>query len=322
MKAVVSTLALIAALAVAQQRCDAEYPEVYCNTTEILAYQSTDCTPFHIFLARGSDEPYPGRQGNVSSQVCASLGKDKCGFESILYPAKSAAWGKDEWCKSAGKGASDGQAQVKAYSDKCPDSKLIILGFSQGASVAQDILGGGGGHTFECDQPINPALNASIGDRFVAAVTFGTVARSRNQNYTVGDGKPFDGTRARTPAQLAALNAYSDRLREYCHFGDPICAVGSQPVDVKQHLDYFLLHNDEVIAWVTEKAKASTNEVGNDNTVVASNSSTQATTGTTEALVPVQTKNAVVTGAADTLTAFAYAPLAAAALVGAIACLA
>jgi hypothetical protein len=116
MKAVISTLTLIAATAVAQERCDAEDPIVYCNTTEILAYQSSDCKPYHLFIVRGSDEPYPGRQGNISSQLCASLGNDQCGFESIEYPAKSTAWGKEEWCKSAGKGASDGQAQVKAYS--------------------------------------------------------------------------------------------------------------------------------------------------------------------------------------------------------------
>ncbi|EAT79543.1 hypothetical protein HBH56_098600 [Parastagonospora nodorum] len=286
MKAVLSTLALIATVAVAQQRCDAEYPETYCNTTEIVSFQTSDCKPFHVFIVRGSDEPYPGRQGNVSSQVCASLGKDQCGFENIEYPAKSTAWGKEEWCKSASKGASGGQAQVKAYSEKCPKSKLILFGFSQGASVAQDILGGGGGHVFECDQDTNPALESSIGDKFIAAVTFGAVARSRDQNYTIGDGKSFDGTRARTTEQLSALSKYSDRLSDYCHHGDPICAVGSEPVDVAQHLDYFILHNEEVVKWVTEKAKASS----------------------PKAPVSAQTGETAATGAAGGLSV-AYAPI-------------
>jgi acetylxylan esterase len=288
MHGVLSTLALIAAVAVAQQRCDAEYPEVYCNTTEILAYQSYDCKPYHIFIARGSDEPYPGRQGNITSQICASLGKDQCSFESVEYPAKSTAWGKEEWCKSAAKGASGGQAQVKGYSEKCPDSKLILLGYSQGGSVTQDIIGGGGGHVFECDQVANPALDSSLGEKggldlphnlddvltvnkVVAVVTFGAVARSRNQNFTIGDGKPFDGTRARTTEQLAALNKYSDRLRDYCHFGDPICAVGSTPVQVSQHLDYFIMHNEEVLKWVTEKAKGTSEKVSHINQHTSTN---------------------------------------------------
>ncbi|QRD07390.1 hypothetical protein JI435_132160 [Parastagonospora nodorum SN15] len=321
MKAVLSTLALIATVAVAQQRCDAEYPETYCNTTEIVSFQTSDCKPFHVFIVRGSDEPYPGRQGNVSSQVCASLGKDQCGFENIEYPAKSTAWGKEEWCKSASKGASGGQAQVKAYSEKCPKSKLILFGFSQGASVAQDILGGGGGHVFECDQDTNPALESSIGDKFIAAVTFGAVARSRDQNYTIGDGKSFDGTRARTTEQLSALSKYSDRLSDYCHHGDPICAVGSEPVDVAQHLDYFILHNEEVVKWVTEKAKASSPKVSFSTSmaiaksaavptptpsIIASN--TLAATDSSEAPVSAQTGETAATGAAGGLSV-AYAPI-------------
>lgn len=154
-------LALIAATVLAQDRCDAPYPNVFCNTTEILQFKSQDCRPFHVFVTRGSDEPYPGRLGNLTKEICSAIGTEDCGYEDVEYPAKSTAWGVDEWCKSAAKGASSGQAQMKAYSKKCPNSKLILLGFSQGASVAQDILGGGGGQVFECEQNANPALDAS-----------------------------------------------------------------------------------------------------------------------------------------------------------------
>jgi hypothetical protein len=163
MKTVLSILGLVAATALAQQRCDAQFPQTYCNTTEILAFESNECTKFHIFISRGSDEPYPGRQGNVTGQICSKLGKDACSFENIGYAARSTPWGKDEWCKSAAEGAVNGQAQLKGYLEKCPDSKLILLGYSQGGSVVQDILGGGGGHVFECDQATNPALDESIG---------------------------------------------------------------------------------------------------------------------------------------------------------------
>lgn len=165
MKAVLSTLPLIAAVALAQGRCDAPYPNTYCNTTEILAFEGYDCKPYHVFLVRGSDEPYPGRQGNLTSQICSRIGSNECSFENIEYPAKSTAWGKEEWCKSAAKGAQSGLAQFSGYSQKCPDSKLILLGFSQGASVAQDILGGGGGPVFECEQATNAALDSSVGDK-------------------------------------------------------------------------------------------------------------------------------------------------------------
>lgn len=153
-----------ASLVLAQERCDAPSPGIYCNSTEILAFHSDDCKPFHVFVARGSDEPYPGRLGNLTSEICAGIGgSEECGYEDVEYPAKSSAWGATAWCDSASKGAKNGQDQMKAYSEKCPNSKLIVLGFSQGASVAQDMLGGGGGPVFACEQEMNPALDATIG---------------------------------------------------------------------------------------------------------------------------------------------------------------
>jgi hypothetical protein len=164
-------------------------------------------------------------------------------------------------------------------------------------------------------------------------VTFGAVARSRNQNFTIGDGKRFDGTRARTPEQLAALDNYSDRLRDYCHFGDPICAVGSQPVVVNQHLDYFILHNEEVVSWVTEKAKASTQKVSDDNTSTSSvvaksaaiptptpsimTSKTQSATDSSEAPGSAQTGETTATGAASGhIACTSYAPFVAVVVTG------
>lgn len=152
-------------------------------------------------------------------------------------------------------------------------------------------------------------------------MTFGAVARSRDQNYTIGDGKSFDGTRARTTEQLSALNKYSDRLRDYCHHGDPICAVGSEPVDVAQHLDYFILHNEEVVKWVTEKAKSSSQEVSTSSSTVLAKSAavptptpsiiasnTLAATDSSEAPVSAQTGETAATGAAGGLSV-AYAPI-------------
>ncbi|EUC30311.1 carbohydrate esterase family 5 protein [Bipolaris zeicola 26-R-13] len=297
-------------LVLAQKRCDAPYPEVYCNTTSILAFNSDACKPFHIFVVRGSDEPYPGRLGNLTQQVCSAIGGTaKCGYEDVEYPSKSSAWSKTSWCDSATKGAKNGQQQMRAYSEKCPDSKLIVLGFSQGGSVAQDMLGGGGGPTFECEQGDNPGLDASVapGSNVVAAVTFGAVARSRNQNFTVGGGKDFDGTRARTPEQLANLTQYADVLLDYCHYGDPICAVGSEPQDVTEHLNYFVKHNAEVTKWVAGMAKASTGDVSvrPSKPVVVQAAPSSTAQSSTQSLVPAKP---IQTGAPTTTSTVELAP--------------
>lgn len=100
----------------------------------------------------------------------------------------------------------------------------------------------------------------------VAAATFGAVIRSRDTNFTVGDGKHFDGRRARTTSQLFALEKYSDVLLDYCHFGDPMCAVGSTPENVEHHLNYFVQHNEEVIKWFVSMAKTNKGTENSGNT--------------------------------------------------------
>ncbi|KAF4502252.1 acetylxylan esterase precursor [Fusarium agapanthi] len=43
------------------------------------------CQNVHIFLACGTDEPYPGRQSSIVSAICSGL--TSCGYEDINYPA-------------------------------------------------------------------------------------------------------------------------------------------------------------------------------------------------------------------------------------------
>ena len=55
----------------------------------------------------------------------------------------------------------NGAAQMRNYTQRCPESHLILMGFSQGGSVAEDIIGGGGGDLWGCMQEENPAMNIS-----------------------------------------------------------------------------------------------------------------------------------------------------------------
>jgi hypothetical protein len=129
-----------------------------CVGPEVIALESSDCQDYHVFLARGSDSGYPGHLGPLTKLICDGLG-DSCGYENIIYPAKSQYRGPGAWCESAHAGAENGQAQLASYAERCPDSKLILAGYSQGGSVSLDILGGGGGAGFGCD---DQAYNAPL----------------------------------------------------------------------------------------------------------------------------------------------------------------
>lgn len=51
------------------------------------ARQTEDCEDVHLFLARGTDEDYPGRQISIVYAVCNGTGDASCGYEDIQYPA-------------------------------------------------------------------------------------------------------------------------------------------------------------------------------------------------------------------------------------------
>lgn len=105
-------------------------------------------------------------------------------------------------------------------------------------------------------------------------MTFGAVVRNKDQNFTVGEGVNYDGRRARTPEQLSALQKYSSVFLDYCHYGDPMCAVGSEPANTTAHLDYFLEHNEEVSQWVAGKAKGKAVNVPNHSQSASASAST------------------------------------------------
>lgn len=117
-----------------------------------------DCSDIRIFSFRGSNEPYPGRGGAMLGIMCSYFEPTglSCDYEDVAYPANISYSGY--YCSSAHVGTIAAVDQMTGYVQKCPDSRLVLMGYSQGANVASDILGGGGGTLFGCQQPDNPPL--------------------------------------------------------------------------------------------------------------------------------------------------------------------
>ncbi|KAL1612345.1 hypothetical protein SLS60_000571 [Paraconiothyrium brasiliense] len=197
-----------------------------------MAYRTTDCSPYHIFVTRGTDEVKPGRLGNITRLVCDSLGgAEQCGWEDVEYPAANRYISNSSWCESAATGVKNGQAQLKEYVERCPESKLVLFGFSQGATVTQDLLG------------------------VAAVVTFGTVRRSPSEPYSVGPGKDFQPEALREGEQKVGIDQYASVLRDYCNEGDQYCAKSSSPLALENHLKYFVQYQKDVMDWVVKAVK-------------------------------------------------------------------
>ncbi|KAI0122743.1 carbohydrate esterase family 5 protein [Daldinia grandis] len=230
---------------------------------------SDACTGVHIFLSRGNNEPYPGRQGKLVQAICSGL--ESCDYEDIAFDNALEV----EYCGAVEAGRKAGVAQITAYNKRCPDAKLVVSGYSQGAHVLGDILGGGGGVFFQgCTTPTVPGLdpNSAPGNTIAAALLFGDTRHTANQPYNTLEGAPINGLFPRGGQQLEGIRNFAGVLRDWCQGDDPICAEGDGKGthNVQHHLNYFDVYSDAAAEWVKSMLGEATTPTSGSTTVPSS----------------------------------------------------
>lgn len=203
------------------------------------------CADVVIFMARGNDAPY--RDGRTFPFVEATCGKftgqgKTCDHIDIEFDVTLGG----DYCAQVAEGARNGISQITAFNAKCPCTHIVVNGYSEGAHVVGDVLGGPGGCTF-----VSTGLDntSQAGKAIAVALLWGDVLHTANQPYNVLDGADKQKN-PRSPDDLARLNRYAPVLRAYCAAGDPVCAGGEVGA---QHLNYFELYTDEASSWVVSK---------------------------------------------------------------------
>lgn len=88
-----------------------------------LAGRQTSCSAVHILIARGTTEEYPGDMGSLANLIIAN--NDDADYEDIIYPATF------NYISSTQQGMQASMSQLTTYVEACPDSKIILLGYSQ-----------------------------------------------------------------------------------------------------------------------------------------------------------------------------------------------
>ncbi|GME37395.1 Cutinase [Neofusicoccum parvum] len=201
-----------------------------------LAGRQTSCSAVHILIARGTTEEYPGDMGSLANLIIAN--NDDADYEDIIYPATF------NYISSTQQGMQASMSQLTTYVEACPDSKIILLGYSQGAHVTGDALSGGGGSGLGA---ATDPVSTDIGEHVTAVVWYGDPRHVAGQSYDEGTATE-DGLYPRTAAQLAILNQYyAAKIRSYCDEGDPFCAGGTS---VSVHGEYPENYDEEAAAWV------------------------------------------------------------------------
>ncbi|HWT49084.1 MAG TPA: cutinase family protein [Mycobacterium sp.] len=173
---------------------------------KLVPLASASCPDVEVVFARGTDEP-PG-VGRVGQAFVSSLRQDtrrSVGAYGVNYPAS-----KD--FLAAADGANDASNHIQHMAGNCPNTKLVLGGYSQGAAVIDIVtaapLPGLGFH-----QP----LPAEAADHVAAVALFGNPS-------------------ARAGGLMSALTPNFDgKTIDLCNTGDPICSNGNQ---WKAHLGY------------------------------------------------------------------------------------
>lgn len=159
---------------------------------------AADCADAEVVFARGTDEP--DGLGVVGNAFVNALRERAVGMNIATYAVDYDA-GKLQL--GSGDGAKDAIKRIKTLASSCPDTKVVLGGYSQGANVVNIVAG----------NPIvgiawGASLPPSSAGNIVAVATFGNVA---NRSGT------------KVPSESAM---FAGKGIDLCHPADPICHAG------------------------------------------------------------------------------------------------
>ena len=190
-----------------------------------------DCPDVEVIFARGTNEP-PGL-GRVGDAFVDSL-RQQTGLNIDTYGVNYAA---SKLQLHGGDGANDTINRVKQAVAKCPNTKIVLGGYSQGASV-MDIVAGVpiGGINWGSSLPPEYAGNIA------AVATFGDVA---------------DRAGGTLPSQSALLGS---KAIDLCNPNDPICHAGPGNEWSGHTEGYVPVYTTQAAAFVASKLLAGTGQ--------------------------------------------------------------
>jgi cutinase len=188
---------------------------------QLLPRALASCPGVEVVFARGTDEP-PG-VGKVGGAFVNSLRQQtgkSVGTYGVNYPAN-----KD--FLAAADGANDASNHIQQMAGNCPNTKLVLGGYSQGAAVI-DIVTAAPLPGLGFRQP----LPAAAADHIAAVALFGNPS-------------------GRAGGLMSALTPeFGGKTIDLCNPGDPICSGGNQWAS---HLSYVPGLTNKAASFVASK---------------------------------------------------------------------
>ena len=164
----------------------------------MLPVANADCNDVQVVFARGTDEP-PGI-GRVGQAFVDSLrgkiGNRSMGVYAVNYPASY-------YFLAAADGANYASAFIQDVVNTCPDTRLVLGGYSQGAAII-DIITSVPFPAIGFSNPLPP-----------------------NVPYHVAALAVFGNPTAKVGLPLTSSPVYGGKAIDLCNADDPVCSDGN-----------------------------------------------------------------------------------------------
>ncbi|KAJ3484932.1 hypothetical protein NLG97_g6930 [Lecanicillium saksenae] len=205
-----------------------------------------DCPEVHVFGARntGTSQGF-GLAGDFVNDIVQATGATK---EAIVYPANGNAGLTDPKYKaSVQAGVKAVTSQVSKFAARCPQTKLVLVGYSQGSKLFDDALCGGG----------DPNMGISDTAATISQFNIKAVLLPANDRFTPGEpfhvGNATVGGFDKRPSNQVGCGKYNDAIRLYCDIGDKYCSNGNS---LKIHNGYHKVYGKAALEFVKKRLRA------------------------------------------------------------------
>lgn len=211
------------------------------DATEATDQPITACADVAIITARASTEAAgEGITGNLVDQIIATSNQN-ISRASVSYPATL-----NNYNSSSLQGINALKTQLTNEVTNCPNEKIVLLGYSQGAHVVLDVLGGGqGGSLGTATAPISSTISSHV----TAVATFGDPRHVPNQAFDLGT-STRNGRFPRSATQLQVLSGFASRIHAWCDANDTFCDNG---FSTQVHLTYLNRYQNAATTFVVGK---------------------------------------------------------------------
>jgi acetylxylan esterase len=203
--------------------------------------QITACADVAIITARASTEAAgEGITGALVTQIINSSNQN-VSRASVSYPATL-----NNYNSSSLQGINALKTQLTNEVTNCPNEKIVLLGYSQGAHVVLDVLGGGQGGSLGT---ATPPIASNISSHVTAVATFGDPRHVPNQAFDLGSSNR-NGRFPRSATQLQVLSGFASRIHAWCDANDTFCDNG---FSTQVHLTYLNRYQNAAASFVLGK---------------------------------------------------------------------